>query len=63
MTNYEEINEGLIDALVLRRYSFGNWITSAFWPAFEDMEIQNPSLKILEPAVFIGGPGSDQSSM
>ena len=28
MTSYEEINEGLIDALVLRRYSFGNWITS-----------------------------------
>ena len=55
MTSYEEINEGLIDALVLRRYHF--------WPAFEDMEIQNPSLKILEPAVFIGGPGSDQSSM
>ena len=60
MTSYEEINEGLIDALVLRKYSFGNWI---IWPAFEDIEIQKPSLPILEPAVFIGGPGSDQSSM
>jgi len=48
MTSYEEINEGLIDTLVLRRYFFGNWITSG------DMEIQKPSLPILEPAVFIG---------